>query len=396
MRLSDGDKTTITTGLGTYSGDLYLHSNDYFYMVNNSGQFYKINRSTGSKLLISTLSSAFYSGPLIKSEINNDNLLIPLYNGQLLLYEVSSSTTSLLLDLSPCHFDGGAMYLTNTDCIIVQTKDVFIYRIDLVSLEYEKIGYLHYGNDIVAGGMMDINDNNYFYITCFSTKRIWRVQAFPQNVKAHIYSCIKLHPTNTTSVLDSWCIYEDENQDMMFEYDKTKQFSINNTGTTGQLNKTITHNAPLSEKLENYNIGAPVFMSGYVYKLEYNKEHNYYYYKLSISEDNEDCIPAVKSKGNSNEFLGIITKKHIKNDNINIGDIIHTNININQDTINFATHGDFLFRVNNTINYNIGDTLLYNGDILNEDTIITLKLKHQIIGVITSKIDDIYLSVFQK
>ena len=107
-----------------------------------------------------------------------------------------------------------------------------------------------------------------------------------------------------------------------------------------QLNTTITHNAPLEQCLDNFELGCPVFMSGEVYNLKngnYTKETN-----------TIDCIPSVKSTGTYKEFLGIVVNKHKSGDKVKIGDVMKKDVIINQETVDFATHGDYYFRVDDS------------------------------------------------
>ena len=154
-----------------------------------------------------------------------------------------------------------------------------------------------------------------------------------------------------------------------------------------QLNTTITHNAPLEECLDNFELGCPVFMSGEVYNLKngnYTKETN-----------TIDCIPSVKSTGTYKEFLGIVVNKHKSGDKVKIGDVMKKDVIINQDTIDFATHGDYYFRVDDSSKYKIGDTVLYDGSIVDDDVPITNKIIKSTIGSITGIINEHYVSVFK-
>jgi len=144
-----------------------------------------------------------------------------------------------------------------------------------------------------------------------------------------------------------------------------------------QLNTTITHNAPLEECLDIFELGCPVFMSGEVYNLKngnYTKETN-----------TIDCIPSVKSTGTYKEFLGIVVNKHKSGDKVKIGDVMKKDVIINQDTIDFATHSK----------YKIGDTVLYDGSIVDDDVPITNKIIKSTIGSITGIINEHYVSVFK-
>ena len=154
-----------------------------------------------------------------------------------------------------------------------------------------------------------------------------------------------------------------------------------------QLNTTITHNAPLEECLDIFELGCPVFMSGEVYNLKngnYTKETN-----------TIDCIPSVKSTGTYKEFLGIVVNKHKSGDKVKIGDVMKKDVIINQETVDFATHGDYYFRVDDSSKYKIGDTVLYDGSIVDDDGPITNKIIKSTIGSITGIINEHYVSVFK-
>jgi hypothetical protein len=193
-----------------------------------------------------------------------------------------------------------------------------------------------------------------------------------------------------------WTMYADNNQNLFIDYNKSKYFYINHSMASGALNKTIIHNCPVIESIENYKLGFPVFLSNYVHKLVYDEVNNYYKYIPSISTDNENCIPSVKSSGTSNEFLGIITKIYNSMDNFACGKLLMTDIKINQDTIIFATHGDYIFKVNDTSIYNIGDSITYTGDIIDLNKNLTLSIISSYIGIVTNIIDNTTLSVFKK
>ena len=136
------------------------------------------------------------------------------------------------------------------------------------------------------------------------------------------------------------------------------------TGTINGQNWTITHRAPIQESIENYIIGRPVFNAGVI-----------------AGKNGEitpiDCIPYVKTNGTYREYLGIIVK-------------------INANTIDFATHGDYLFHVNNSSNYHIGDILTYDGNIIADDTFINSKILTSIVGKVMGIIDEHTVAVFKQ
>ena len=162
-----------------------------------------------------------------------------------------------------------------------------------------------------------------------------------------------------------------------------------NTSTSeDNINTTITHNAPINEDLVSFQIGSPVFSTGNVYSLQNGK------YVNETSPTN--CIPAVKTTGSYKEFIGVCVAKHESGYKATIGDLIKQDIEILQDTIDFATHGDFYFRVNNTDDYGVGDTILFDGNKLSDDLVITTKILNSIVGKVTGKIDEHLLAVFKQ
>jgi hypothetical protein len=144
-------------------------------------------------------------------------------------------------------------------------------------------------------------------------------------------------------------------------------------------NTTITHNAPLGhgENLDKFEIGEAVYMSGNVFKFNENTR----LYETSTDETN--CISSLKSRGTAREYLGICCAKLHRGDK-----------NIGQDTIEFASHGDVYFKVDNSDEYEIGDVVLIDKTIMGEDVVITGLIKRMIVGKVTAKINKNYISVF--
>lgn len=141
-------------------------------------------------------------------------------------------------------------------------------------------------------------------------------------------------------------------------------------------NTTITHYCPIEagEEITDYKIGKPVYLSGHVYK--YNKETKRFI--SSTATDSTDCICSVIMDGTWKEFVGIITR-----------------IDKENGCITFATHGDYLFYVDDANLYQIGDVILYDGRILDEDYALTLKIQQSIVGKVSGKINEHYLAVFK-
>ena len=198
---------------------------------------------------------------------------------------------------------------------------------------------------------------------------------------------IKLKHRDSTANYD-WMLAVQNNHDLIFySYSGARVGYLSSSGSGGKINTTITHNAPIVESLNNYEIGSPVFMSGHVYRYG---EGTYVEETTST-----DCISSVKSTGTYKEFLGIVVNKHKSGDKVTIGDVVKYDVEINQDTIDFATHGDYYFRVDDSSKYKIGDTVLYDGSIVDDDVPITNKIIKSTIGSITGIINEHYVSVFK-
>ena len=190
---------------------------------------------------------------------------------------------------------------------------------------------------------------------------------------------------STTSY--EWRIYSLSNHNLDFINYQGKRAGYINCISNNQMNTTITHNAPLTEDLDKYKIGAPVFMSGKVYKLIDGKYVD--------RTDTTDCIPSVKAEGKYKEYLGIIVAKHKAGETVTVGDVVKQDVIIDQDTIDFATHGDFYLEVNDASSYKVGDTILYNGDIVNDEEPMTNKIQRMIAGVITAIVGASTLAIFK-
>ena len=63
--------------------------------------------------------------------------------------------------------------------------------------------------------------------------------------------------------------------------------------------------------------------------------------------------------------------------------------------IRFASHGDYLFRVDDERLYKVGDELLYNGIIVDEDVTITSKIRRMTVGIVTGIIGEGLVAVFK-
>ena len=162
--------------------------------------------------------------------------------------------------------------------------------------------------------------------------------------------------------------------------------------------------------IDNYHVGIPVFLiDNHIYSLEKINNNSFKY--IEINKDNYlknsiNQVPKITNKNNG-KFIGIITDIHPNNTSLKV-DGFNNCIKIDNDTIDFATHGDYVFKVdNNKINhqttsgnskvYEIGDEILYDGTIIDPEQPLPRKLEKMLVGTITYIPDDNteYVSVFK-
>ena len=147
------------------------------------------------------------------------------------------------------------------------------------------------------------------------------------------------------------------------------------------MSQTITHYAPIegdikaqgaADNVHDFVVGSPCFMSGKVYKRE-NDE-----WIPSTVNDRQDCICSVMIEGNEKNYVGVIVEVDEKNK-----------------SVTFATHGDFMFNVDDSNSYEVGDVVLYDGRILDYNVTLTLNLQRSIVGTISGIIDENTVAVFR-
>ena len=185
-------------------------------------------------------------------------------------------------------------------------------------------------------------------------------------------------------------------------YTKTEIDERYTLKTELQQSMTITHLAPIDEKLDinSFVIGNPIYMTGSVYVKDNNT------WIKSLNNNSIDCIPSVKINGMWKEYLGICTHVLVESNENGTESLSREAANKilsrNCGEIKFATHGDYLVNVDNSSLYSVGDTLYidYENDepklkIVDVDMSLNIKIQRTIIGVITSIIDEKTVSVFK-
>ena len=172
-----------------------------------------------------------------------------------------------------------------------------------------------------------------------------------------------------------------------------------------QQSMTITHLAPIDEEcsIDDFIVGAPVYMTGNVYVKDWENE----IWNKSTINDSIDCISSVKTNGTWKEYLGICTSKTDKENGVlshNRGE--NGVLSRNYGEIRFASHGDYLVKVDDSSKFNIGDAIYIDSvenegksesiiKILSYDTPLTSKIQRTTLGIITSILDETTVSVFK-
>ena len=126
-----------------------------------------------------------------------------------------------------------------------------------------------------------------------------------------------------------------------------------------------------STNIDNFQVGKPVFLSGKAYMRVNNQW-------VPSKDSPTNCIAGVKTSGTFKEYVGICTR-----------------IDKARNIVTFATHGDFYFSVDDTSIYKIGDTILYDGRIINDDMTVNNKLLRMTVGIISAKINQTTLAIFR-
>ena len=169
---------------------------------------------------------------------------------------------------------------------------------------------------------------------------------------------------------------------------------------------TITHLAPIDEELDinSFVIGAHVYMTGNVYIKDWENE----IWIKSTVNDSIDCIPSVKTNGTWKEYLSICTNilpetnengteslsreaaNGVLSHNCGENEVLSRNCG----EIKFATHGDYLVKVDDSSTYEIGDTVYIEHvikdntvsipvlKILSEDIPLTTKINRMTVGIV--------------
>lgn len=146
--------------------------------------------------------------------------------------------------------------------------------------------------------------------------------------------------------------------------------------------RTITHLTLCEyQEGEEITIGSPVYLTGKVV----GKDYDY----ASISST--DCVPCVRSKGETTEFVGVCVENLV---------LVQNKFDITLDGkvyrfIKIATHGDFLFNVPDSSILRPGCFVDINGNSIPDMQVMYFGVYRTIVGIVTSIIDKNKVSVFR-
>ena len=176
-------------------------------------------------------------------------------------------------------------------------------------------------------------------------------------------------------------------------YDTLNTFesTANNLQNTVQASRTVTHEAPFTGNVTDYEIGVPAFATGVVKSFDFSTN------SWVTTTNSTNCITEVKHKGDSSTFVGIVVG-YVTEDGERLYNEHDLGVVMKSKTIRsilFASHGDFYFKVNDSSKYNIGDTITINGEVVDDELVLTQDIKNQIIGTCTAKVNDRMIAVFR-
>ena len=160
--------------------------------------------------------------------------------------------------------------------------------------------------------------------------------------------------------------------------------------------QTITHLSPVMNEndFEEIVIGSPVFADGNTYLVSEDG-----LFVQSSVNDTKDCVPGSTHTGTYKTFIGICVCKYAIGDKKEIGTMMTTEFEFKQNCIEFATHGDFLFKIpsdHQASEYTVGDTITFEGNIIDDEISITNRTIKSTIGTVTKIFaEDDYLAVFK-
>ena len=295
---------------------------------------------------------------------------------------------------------GGVCYIEKVD-----TTDPLDKRLELYGANEYRINFWHSSFNTSSYRWINIGGWGYPLMYCksddnndpdgnnplFYVDRDGNIKCSSLNTEGRIQVSTGSADTPNYSAWSIRANYHNGMRRLIFQDDVSyKHCYLNALSNHINLNTTITHNAPVTENIDKYDIGKPVFLSGQVY--HYDTSSQMY---IEGHRNAENCIPSVKSSGSYREYLGICVAKHESRESVTIGDVIKSDVIINENTIDFATHGDFIFKVDDSSEYSIGDTVLYDGSILDDEIPLTNRLRSSIAGIVTGIIDKNTITLFK-
>ena len=379
-------KISDPVGISAYdssSSGVFLN-NVFYYIAGGSTdncQIFKYENSRFSKVdNPHTFNKPIAKGNII-DKLTNDKLLIvgmneqqpPDYSTELqfVIGTIESDSEVTWSEVKSLQLQGT---IGSQSCLLVINEKTILLPTG-TDLKYEVYRYDSASNSLIKSystQMIAIRQNGFFPIRPMSY--ITR--------KSKPFSLTVDSNSDATMMLNGINVYDTLN---------TFESTANNLQNTVQVSRTVTHEAPFTGNIIDYEIGVPVFATGVV------KSYDFSTNSWVTTTNSTNCITEVKLEGDSSTFVGI-TVGYVAEDGERIYNNHDLNVTIKSKTIRsilFASHGDFYFKVNDSSKYNIGDTVMVNGEVIDDETVLTQDIKNQIIGTCTAKVNDGMIAVFR-
>ena len=293
----------------------------------------------------------------------------------------------------------------NSTGSIYGVKDINFCNADDSTVVNAKLGYdlgtnsLTFSNNSIFRLSNGMIHSNYTHPSGFGYSQLLMGNDAPSPNDGNFVNFIRLvsnFNNGTTTVPMDWNIGHVRNSNKL-------DFKFNNGGFTASispsgspaLNTTIEH---LTISDDDLQLGDVVEITGDVIKNEYvdstqTRKLDFVNNPENV-EPNNCCPKIMKCISKTKRYIGVVIQIINEDDEIEHGTIMKETIKLARKCYRFASHGDCLLRVSDSSVYNVGDTILSDLSILDDDTPITGLIMSCIIGKVTRIIDDNRVAIF--
>ena len=371
-----------------YIDSYFVFINNYFYAImEQSVQNCAIYKYENSKLLKTENPHTFNTIPYgcVMDKITNDKLLIVGTNNETIPTElryvigtIVSASEVTWSEVKTLQLQHTSLYMWSSYLFVINERSILlpttVYSLNSASY------YDVYRYDSVSNSLIKSYTTNIIY---FRSRGFYPIRPMSYITrKSKPFSLTVDSNSDATMMLNGINVYDTLN---------TFESTTNNLQNTVQASRTVTHEAPFTGNVTDYEIGVPAFATGVVKSFDFSTN------SWVTTTNSTNCITEVKLEGNSSTFVGIIVG-YVTEDGERIYNEHDLNITMKSKTVRsilFASHGDFYFKVNDSSKYNIGDTVTINGTVVDNEIVLTQDIKNQIIGTCTAKVNDRMIAIFR-